>query len=152
MLPHDPWDNSYSIDDHRKSSEELKPELEKKTSASNISNFQSDNFEDMSQEDVDDLEWCFEEGSETCQLVKQVDWGKTSIGPMKNWPMSFKTALSIIMSSRFPMVVWFGPDLLTIYNDAYMPQMGVKHPSATGRPAHLVWPEIWDIVGMYICE
>ncbi len=84
------------------------------------------------------------------QLVKQVNWDATSIGPIKNWPMSFKTALSICMTSRFPMVLWFGVDLLVIYNDAYKPQMGSKHPRFLGRPGCECWPEIWDTIGPMI--
>src|SRR5215813_14382906 len=75
------------------------------------------------------------------------DWSATPLGPITGWPEALKVACQMIMSSRFPMFIWWGPELINIYNDAYVPMLGKKHPAAFGRPAAEVWYEIWDIVG-----
>lgn len=66
------------------------------------------------------------------------------LGPPESWPQSLKTCLRVILASRQPMWLWWGPELINFYNDAYLPIIGARHPAALGRPAHLVWPEIWD--------
>lgn len=81
-------------------------------------------------------------------LMRSTDWAATPLGSLKSWLQSLRTSLSICLSSRFPILLMWGTDLVMLYNDAYRPILGVtKHPSALGRPAQEVWPEIWDIVG-----
>lgn len=96
---------------------------------------------------TEDVSWCFQPGSVMSDLVQAFDWGSTALGPIASWPTPWKTSLAIALSSHFPMVLWFGEDLHVLYNDAYVPQMGNKHPSALGRPGRLVWPEIWNVLG-----
>ena len=55
------------------------------------------------------------------ERVRARDWSGTAVGPAQRWPQSLQTALSICLSSRFPMHVWWGPDLTVFYNDAYVP-------------------------------
>ena len=81
------------------------------------------------------------------ERVRVRDWSGTAVGPAPRWPQSLQTALSICLSSRFPLHVWWGPDLTVFYNDAYVPAMGDKHPAALGRPAAEVWPEAWHELG-----
>ena len=81
------------------------------------------------------------------ERVRARDWSGTAVGPAPRWPQSLQTALSICLSSRFPLHVWWGPDLTVFYNDAYVPAMGDKHPAALGRPASEVWPEAWHELG-----
>ena len=69
------------------------------------------------------------------------------LGPPDLWPESLRTAVDICLASRFPMLVWWGPDLVMLYNDAYHPMLGTKHPRAFGAPGREVWPEIWDVIG-----
>jgi signal transduction histidine kinase len=79
--------------------------------------------------------------------VRAHDWSKTPLGPLERWPQSLRTAVRIALDSRYPMFVWWGEGLVKIYNDAYRPFLGVRHPAALGRPAAEVWSEIWDVVG-----
>ena len=81
------------------------------------------------------------------ERVRARDWSGTPVGPAGGWPQSLQTALSICLSSRFPMHVWWGPDLTVFYNDAYVPAMGDKHPDALGRRASEVWAEAWSELG-----
>ena len=63
------------------------------------------------------------------------------------WPQSLRTAVSILLNSRYPMFLFWGPRLIKIYNDGYRPILGEKHPWALGRPGTEIWPEIWDAIG-----
>ncbi len=81
-------------------------------------------------------------------LVESFNWASTSIGPVSAWPESLKTTVSILLTSRFPMWMAWGPELTCLYNDAYArTTLGKKHPWALGRPAHEVWSEIWNDIG-----
>lgn len=80
-------------------------------------------------------------------LIKKHNWEATSLGPVKDWPKSLKTAINMCLETRYPMYIWWGPDLVNIYNDAYLPIAGlVKHERSFGRPAIEMWPETWDRV------
>lgn len=87
------------------------------------------------------------DGTEMGRRVSEFDWASTSVGPVSGWSIALRNAVSICMSSRFPMLLVWGPDLVKIYNDGYAPMLGARHPDALGRPAREVWPEIWDVIG-----
>ena len=78
------------------------------------------------------------------QRMRDVDWAKTPLGPVENWPQSLKTSVRIMLTSRQPMFVWWGDELINLYNDAYKSIVGGKHPHALGQPASVVWHEVWD--------
>jgi PAS domain S-box-containing protein len=82
--------------------------------------------------------------------VRAFDWSATPLGPIDRWPQSLRTAVNICLDSRFPMFVWWGPDLINVYNDAYVPILGTRHPAALGRPARAIWGEVWGVVGPQI--
>ena len=77
----------------------------------------------------------------------ELDWSKTPIGPPAGWPNSLRSMVSLAMASRFPLLIWWGEDLVMIYNDAYRAIIEQKHPFALGRPGREVFPEIWDLIG-----
>lgn len=80
-------------------------------------------------------------------LIRNFDWSKTPLGPPENWPENLRVSTSILLNSQFPMFVWWGPEMITIYNDAYRVILGDKHPDALGNSGPKVWAEIWDVVG-----
>jgi signal transduction histidine kinase len=80
-------------------------------------------------------------------LMRATDWCKTPFGPVENWPQSLRTAVSMMLESRFAMVVAWGPDFRFFYNDRYQPILGAKHPAALGRAGSEIFPEVWDVVG-----
>jgi PAS domain S-box-containing protein len=86
-------------------------------------------------------------GGELGALMRGLDWAKTPLGPLADWPQSLRAALSICLNSRFPIAIYWGPELALLYNDAWSPIPGKKHPWALGRPAREVWPEIWNEIG-----
>ena len=80
--------------------------------------------------------------------LAQVDWAATPLGSPSGWPQSLQTAVSILLSSRFPMWMAWGPELTFFCNAAYRRDtLGRKYPWALGRPASEVWSEIWDDIG-----
>src|SRR5579883_515178 len=83
-------------------------------------------------------------GGKMGAAIRAFDWSKTAMGDPRGWPQTLKTCLRIMLASRQPMWVWWGPELINFYNDAYLPIIGGKHPAALGRPARQVWHEIWD--------
>jgi PAS domain S-box-containing protein len=87
-------------------------------------------------------------GGEMGALTREKDWTKTSIGDPATWPQSLRTTLNIVLNSKFPMFLWWGPELVCFYNDAYRPSLGIhgKHPSILGMPTEAAWPEIWDMI------
>jgi len=85
--------------------------------------------------------------SEMAQRVRDFDWSATPLGPIGSWPLSLLIAVGICLNSRFPMFVWWGPKLINIYNDGYIPMLGARHPRALGRPARESWDDIWADVG-----
>src|SRR5690348_293071 len=78
-------------------------------------------------------------GGEMGAVMRSMDWSKTTLGPVDDWPRSLKTMLGVVLGSRFPMLLWWGPDLLHLYNDAYRPILRDKHPASLGTPAAQVW-------------
>jgi PAS domain S-box-containing protein len=86
-------------------------------------------------------------GGEMGSLMRSVDWSKKPLGRTTEWPQSLRSALSICLNSSFPIAIYWGRDLVLLYNDAWSPILGAKHPWALGRPAREAWSEIWDIIG-----
>ena len=86
-------------------------------------------------------------GGDLAARMRRIDWSSTPLGPVEHWPQSLRTCVRIMLTSRQPMFVWWGPELINLYNDAYCSILGGKHPQALGCPASVVWREIWDQVG-----
>ncbi len=90
---------------------------------------------------------CLAGGGAMGRLMRAKDWGQTPLGPLPHWPQSLRTAVSICLNSRFAIILWWGPELAVLYNDDYVPFLGIKHPGVLGGPGRDCWPEIWAIVG-----
>ena len=91
-------------------------------------------------------ELTFPGDGEMARRMRAYPWERTPLGGPRDWPASLRTACRICLTSRFPMIVWWGEELRFLYNDAYLPLLGSKHP-ALGRPGDQVWSEIWDTIG-----
>lgn len=87
-------------------------------------------------------------GGEAAGLIGNIDWQRHTLGPVESWPESLKNTIATIVSSKFPMFLWWGDELIQFYNDAYRPSFGNqgKHPKAMGQKAVDCWPEIWDFI------
>jgi signal transduction histidine kinase len=87
------------------------------------------------------------------ELVREFNWSTTPLGAAEAWPESLKTTVRILLTSRFPMWMAWGPEFTVLYNDAYARvTLGRKHPWALGRPAREVWSEIWPDIGPRIAR
>ena len=85
------------------------------------------------------------QGTESGELARSIDWSATSLGSPDTWPKTLRAAVRLCFSTRFPIFIAWGPDLVMLYNDGYRPMLGQdKHPGAMGAPAGEVWAEIWD--------
>lgn len=82
-------------------------------------------------------------GGEMGALIRQFDWVETSVGAPENWPQTLRTAISLLLGAKQPVYVAWGPELLSFYNDGYLPIIGTKHPGL-GQPFSVLWSEIWD--------
>ena len=92
-------------------------------------------------------EACLAGGGEMGTLMRALEWAQTPIGPVETWPQSLRSAVSILLPSKAQIVLFWGSELITIYNDAYAPVFGAKHPWALGRPARECWSEVWHVIG-----
>src|ERR1044072_3032898 len=90
----------------------------------------------------------FPRNSERASRMRRFDGAASDFGPVERWPEHLRIALRLCLTSRFPILLWWGPKLCILYNDAYLPWLTeAKHPRALGRPGYDCWSEIWDIIG-----
>lgn len=82
------------------------------------------------------------------KLISEFDWSKTPIGSPGTWSESLKNLVNMMLVNRFPMLLWWGEHYVQIYNDPYIPVLGLKHPSpGLGQPGYECWEEIWNVIG-----
>ncbi len=86
-------------------------------------------------------------GGELGERIRAFDWASTSLGPISQWPRALLTSVRIMLSSRQPIWIGWGGELVYFYNDPYRSIIGGKHPDALGLPTQVVWSEIWDVIG-----
>jgi signal transduction histidine kinase len=90
-------------------------------------------------------------GTPMRDMVQDFPWDGTALGDIAGWPVSLRTSVGVLMHSAHPMFLWWGEELVQIYNDAYVPCFGEgKHPGALGQNGRDCWPEIWSIIGPQI--
>ncbi|MFD5828599.1 ATP-binding protein [Lentzea sp. NPDC060358] len=80
----------------------------------------------------------------TSAVHRDRDWAATALGPVESWSAQLRAAVRTVMPSQIPMLLWWGPDLVQVFNDAYTPVLGDKFPAAVGQPATECWAEVWD--------
>jgi PAS domain S-box-containing protein len=85
-----------------------------------------------------------DDSGETGTLMRVHDWSSSPLGSPASWPQSLRSVVDLMVHSRFPMFVAWGPELGFVYNDAYAEILGAKHPAALGRRFKDIWAEIWD--------
>jgi signal transduction histidine kinase len=80
------------------------------------------------------------------ELIRDFDWSATPLGPLEAWSPSLRVSVGTCLHSRFPMVVYWSPELIYLYNDANRDAIGQLHPRALGRPAREMLPESWHVL------
>ena len=86
-------------------------------------------------------------GGEIGAAIRSSAWMAATIGTPDKWPPALRSIVNLMLNSRFPMFVAWGPELTFLYNDAYVPILGTKHPLALAGRSRKIWSEIWDDVG-----
>ena len=84
---------------------------------------------------------------EMATLICEFDWTSTPLGPISAWSETLLTTVNIILSAEIPIQIFWGPEMVTIYNDALIPTLDDKHPKALGQQGREVWKEAWPAVG-----
>ena len=81
------------------------------------------------------------------RLVSSMDWSKSPLGPIADWPQSLRTATSLCLASTFPISMTWGSKHVQIYNDGYWPICGAKHPHSMGMDFRECWASAWPVIG-----
>jgi signal transduction histidine kinase/CheY-like chemotaxis protein len=85
------------------------------------------------------------------ELIQSIDWRRSALGPMSGWPASLRAMVADMLHAKQPMLLFWGPELIQFYNDAFVPSFGQgKHPAAMGQAARECWQDAWPIVGAQI--
>lgn len=85
-------------------------------------------------------------GGEIGAAMRAMDWSQTALGSPETWSPALRMMAKFLLANRFPQLLWWGPQFCSLYNEAYAPILGAKHPWAIGRPVSEVWREIWDVL------
>ena len=93
----------------------------------------------------DNLKFLVGDG-EMAGRIRDFNWTNSGLGSARDWPSALLSTLGICISAQFPMAIYWGSEGFLLYNDAWRPILGNKHPWALGRPAREVWPEIWETI------
>ncbi|HEY7286917.1 MAG TPA: ATP-binding protein [Vicinamibacterales bacterium] len=83
-------------------------------------------------------------GGEMGGRMRAMDWARTPLGPCEEWAQSLRSTVSMLLPSKAQIIVFWGPEFVVLYNDAYRPVFGAKHPRVLGQPGRAAWSEIWD--------
>jgi hypothetical protein len=94
----------------------------------------------------------FAEGGATGRLMAGLDWAATDLGPVAGWPQSLRAAVRIVLSSRYPMLLLWGPRFTQLYNDAYSALIGDQHPAALGGDVRVTLADSWDVLEPLILD
>jgi hypothetical protein len=90
---------------------------------------------------------CLAGGGEAGALMRSIDWGATPLGPVDRWSRWLCSTVSLLLHNQSALLLWWGPRYVQLYNDAYRPVLGDKHPRSMGQLAGDCWSEIWHIIG-----
>lgn len=77
------------------------------------------------------------------QAIRSFDWTQSPLGHPDHWPSELRTAVGLMLDAEMPVYIAFGPELISLYNDGYLPIVGKKHPGSLGQPFQILWAEIW---------
>jgi signal transduction histidine kinase/DNA-binding response OmpR family regulator len=92
------------------------------------------------------LRTAFERGGEMGRRMAELDWSASPLGPPATWPEELVSSVATMLASRAQIILFFGPDYCALYNDAYIPALGTKHPGNVGRPGREMWNETWTVL------
>jgi signal transduction histidine kinase len=94
----------------------------------------------------------FPDGGAAGSVLRGTNWSSTPLGRVDGWPMSLKTVVRAMLSTRQATCLFWGPELINIYNDGFIPLLGEKHPAAMGQRAQDCWSDAWPVVGGLLAD
>ncbi|WP_033344697.1 SpoIIE family protein phosphatase [Catenuloplanes japonicus] len=93
-----------------------------------------------------ELAMAFAAGGEMGSRLRDLDWSATTVGPPAGWPAVLRGAVALMLASKAQIIIFWGEEYTALYNDAYIPAMGAKHPAFLGRPGREMWDEVWGLL------
>ena len=91
-------------------------------------------------------------GPKMAELVERFPWETTSLGTRDEWDMCLRQAVDLTLNSPYPTAIWWGPDLVMLYNDAYADMSTTKHPRILGQNGVDAWAELWETLGPAVAQ
>lgn len=89
-------------------------------------------------------------GGRMGEAIRKFDWGGTPLGEMDSWPISLRAVIQMMVAQKQSICLFWGPELILLYNDAYAPMLGAREPTALGRPFKAVWSDVWNDVKPFV--
>jgi PAS domain S-box-containing protein len=83
-------------------------------------------------------------------LIRNYNWHSTPLGPIETWPNELVSSVNLMLACAFPSLILWGAEMVQLYNDAFRPLIGEKHPECLGQPARQCWAEAWSIIGFQL--
>lgn len=103
-------------------------------------------------EAIGDVASVFPDGGAAGAVLRATDWATNALGPVARWPTSLKAIVRVMLSTRQATCLFWGPDLINLYNDGFIPLLGEKHPHAMGQRAQECWSDAWPVVGGLLAD
>jgi PAS domain S-box-containing protein len=85
--------------------------------------------------------------SRMAEVIRTHDWSLSPLGAIEDWSEALLLSANLMLSCAFPSLVFWGKELLQLYNDAFIPLLAERHPSGLGQTAQECWGDAWQIVG-----
>src|SRR5262245_30554780 len=92
----------------------------------------------------------FRDGGEMGALMASIDWAATPLGPVSQWSQALRTTVGLLLRNQFPILLWWGAEVVQNHDDAYRAIPGVKHARSMGQPAAECWDDVWHVIGPMI--
>jgi signal transduction histidine kinase len=87
-------------------------------------------------------------GGDMGALIRAFPWESTSLGATKAWPLNLKTTVSLLLQADYPMVLWWGKEMLQFYNEAIKDDLNAlgNHPQTIGLSGSDLWQQDWQVI------
>jgi PAS domain S-box-containing protein len=85
--------------------------------------------------------------SRMAEATRAHDWTLTPLGLLQDWSEALLLSANLMLSCAFPALIFWGKELVQLYNDAFIPLLAERHPSGLGQTAQECWWDAWQIIG-----
>lgn len=95
---------------------------------------------------MEDIFFFLHADGQSAQEIRAIDWSDNPLGNPDQWPVALRTAAQMMLASHFPKAIAWGPNFITLFNDAFRPILGAKQ-NCMGKPFSEIWSEVWSEIG-----